>query len=389
MTSLALKPINAIRCKLAKLCPGIDAVGLSSWARRCIWNFVPGAQPRRVWLAITDHFEPLGNRQDVEGAARRIRIWQERWPAIADVCRDSADRPAKYSFFYPAEAYSPDLIERLASMVRAKVADIGVHLHHQGGNRSEFSQTIGSFVENLDREHGLRQEWNGRRGFGFIHGDWALDNSLPEGKYCGLDDEIRILANLGCYADFTMPAQTHAAQPRQVNVIYWAKGQAGRPKSYDWGVPLKPGYPPAGDLLMIPGPFGVRINEWWYEKWRHRSWRERITSVENSLALEYGEITWHDPLSRHRVQRWLDLAPRIGQEVFVKLFAHGGTQRDTEYLLGGALESMYAMVQNECRRRGWEIYFVSAWEMFRAVEAARMRRDPVLTLEALGSAFPS
>jgi hypothetical protein len=42
--------------------------------------------------------------------------------------------------------------------------------------------------------------------FGFIHGNWALDNSLPHGKSCGLDSEIALLRDLGCYGDFTMPS---------------------------------------------------------------------------------------------------------------------------------------------------------------------------------------
>ena len=47
---------------------------------------------------------------------------------------------------------------------------------------------------------------NGRVVFGFIHGNWALDNSRPDGKYCGLNNEITLLRDLGCYADFTMPS---------------------------------------------------------------------------------------------------------------------------------------------------------------------------------------
>ncbi|SRR5260221_529437 len=57
----------------------------------------------------------------------------------------------------------------------------------------------------------------------------------------------------------------------------------------------------------------------------------------------------HDPASRHRVRRWLALAPRIGEDIFVKLFAHGAQEEDAAYLLGGGLEQMYGWIKEECR----------------------------------------
>ena len=73
----------------------------------------------------------------------------------------------------------------------------------------------------LSDDHGLLREQEGRTVFGFIHGNWALDNSLPHGKWCGLNGEIALLRDLGCYADFTMPSMPSAAQGRVVNQIYW------------------------------------------------------------------------------------------------------------------------------------------------------------------------
>src|SRR5437764_446696 len=80
----------------------------------------------------------------------------------------------------------------------------------------------------------------GRPAFGFIHGNWALDNCRVEGvrNFCGVNDELTVLAEEGCYADFTFPALFHLAQPRQSNSIYYAEDDPQRPKSHDRGVPV-------------------------------------------------------------------------------------------------------------------------------------------------------
>lgn len=356
--------------------PGLNLVGRKQWLRRCLWNgdFQPG--PRRVWIAIADHFEPLGRDNDDVAARRRVARWCAEWPSIADRCRDSAGRRARYSFFYPAEAYRPHLLEPIAEIIRAGAGDFGVHLHHGGESEVQFTGLIGGFLESLHREHGLSQTWNGKRAFGFIHGDWALDNSRPEGPFCGLNNELTLLARLGCYADFTMPAQAPAAQARLVNQIYWAKDDPAAPKSYDTGAVLQPGQDPAGDLLMIPGPFGVRLSNWWLRERAHLGLLSRYRDAGEELLLEYGEIAGHDPVSLHRVRRWLALAPRIGRDIFIKLFAHGAQDRNAEYLLGGALEETYRLLGAECARRGWSTFHVSTWEMFQAIDALRRKQEP-------------
>ena len=42
------------------------------------------AKPRRAWVTITDHYEPIGKQGTVEGALRRVAQWQEKWPKVAD-----------------------------------------------------------------------------------------------------------------------------------------------------------------------------------------------------------------------------------------------------------------------------------------------------------------
>jgi hypothetical protein len=307
----------------------------------------------RVWLTIADHYEPFVGLADEKTAMERVALWSRQWPSIAERYRDSAGRPPCYTFFYPQEQYRPHLIDALAEMRRAGIGDVEIHIHHDGEGEQDF----------VDRMS------EGNIQFGFIHGNWALDNSLPGGRYCGLNNEITLLEELGCYADFTMPCGNSPAQSRTVNQIYWAVDDPARPKSYDRGKRFKAGDLAAGQapnqakgLLMIPGPLGIR-------------WAERVLP-----RIEKGEIAGYDLPSRYRVQRWLNWAPRVGRDVFIKLFTHGTQERNSSALLPEGLNALFEAFQAECGHRQWPFFYVSCWQMYQAIDAIRRREDPVASL---------
>jgi hypothetical protein len=319
----------------------------------------------RIWVTVADHYEPKWRHADLGTAQSRVARWRTAWPEIARRCKpDSVGNAPRYTFFFPEEEYHPTLMEPLAEMVRERIADVEVHLHHDGEGRQNFVDRITSFCSVLDSEHGLLRKRDGKLTFGFIHGNWALDNSRPDGRWCGLKDEIRVLRSLGCYADFTMPSGDSPTQARLVNAIYYCNGDPDRPKSYDDGVPVRPGSGVEGDLLMISGPIGMR----WRDRWLPR--------------LETGEIRYGNVATPYRVRRWVELAPRIGADTFIKLFTHGAQERNSSALLSGVLESAFNLLVDEANRRGCSIHFVSAWQMYLAIEAIRQRRDPVVATRA-------
>jgi hypothetical protein len=332
---------------------------------------------KRIWVTLADHYEPRWLHVDLSTAQSRVALWRSAWPAIAKRCKpDSLGNTPRYTFFFPEEEYHPTLMAPLAEMVREGIADVEVHLHHDGEGRQNFIDRITSFCNVLDREHGLLRKRDGKLTFGFIHGNWALDNSNLDGRCCGLNDEIRILRDLGCYADFTMPSGDSPTQARMVNSIYYCYGDPHRPKSYDQGVPVTPGGGVEGDLLIISGPLGMR-------------WRDRLLP-----RLETGELRYGNVATPYRVRRWVDLSPRIGADSFIKLFTHGAQERNSSALLGGVLESGFNLLVEEAGRRGCSIHFVSAWQMYLAIEAIRRRRDPVAAaqagqIEAVGAAIES
>ncbi len=306
--------------------------------------------PATVWLLFADHFEPRWRSADLPTAAARVRAWTDRWPRIAEAHPDHFGNPARYTFFFPEEEYAPELIEPLAAMTREGIADVEVHIHHDNEGEQWFVDHVGSYVETLSNRHGLLREQDGRTVFGFIHGNWALDNSDPKGRWCGLNNELTLLRQLGCYADFTMPAAPDPCQTRRGNTIYWAVDDPDRPRSHDDGVPFDPhGTPPATGLLMVQGPLTLR-----WEGLRPR--------------LEVGELAGHDPVTEQRVSSWLSVAPRVGNDMFLKLHAHGAPEKNAEPLLGRDLAATLGLLRQECDRRGWTLRHATAWQMVQALK---------------------
>lgn len=310
-----------------------------------------------VWVALADHYEPFWNRSDAQTARSRVNAWRKRWTQIAARNADAAT-PPRYTFFYPEEQYQPDIVESLAAMARDGIADVEVHIHHDGEGREDLVRRISTFCRRLDEDHGLLRKVAGQIRFGFIHGNWALDNSLPGGRCCGLSDEITLLRDLGCYADFTMPSGASPSQASTINTIYCCTDDPSAPKSYDRGVSVQSGKGITGDLTIIPGPLGLR-------------WRGRLLP-----RMETGELAAYDPATAYRAKRWLDLAPRIGEHSFLKLYTHGATESNLEMLLGRGLDDMFRFVREEADRRSARFHFVSTWEMYLAIEALSKDEEP-------------
>ena len=320
---------------------------------RSRWGNRTSASSGHVFLAIADHWEPFWLQPSEDTARARVAAWEKHWPPIAARHADSAGKPPCYTFYYPEEEYRPDFLDGLADFARRGIADVDIHIHHDGEGQQNFLDRMSGFIETLTSRHGLLRRHNGRIVFGFIHGNWALDNSRPDGRFCGLNNEITLLRDLGCYADFTMPSANSPTQSRIVNTIYWVTDDPARPRSFDRGIPVRPGVPSSGDLLMIPGPLGLRF-------------AERVLP-----RLEHGELASHDLPTPYRVRRWLDLAPRIGSNIFLKLYTHGAQEANIQaLLLDGGLDRLFIMIPEECRRRGHELHYVSTWEMRLAVDRA-------------------
>src|SRR5262249_29245651 len=184
-------------------------------------------KPVHLLLCIADHFEPERGGASAELAAARVRAWETEYPRLFGAFRDSDGRPPRHTFFYPMEKYQQSHLDALARLCRAGFGDVEIHLHHEGDTGERLRRALTSYKGILVDRHGLlaRRRGSGTPAYAFVHGDWALDNSRPDGRCCGVADELTILRETGCYCDFTMPsAPDHPTQTRQINSIYYAIG---------------------------------------------------------------------------------------------------------------------------------------------------------------------
>jgi hypothetical protein len=218
------------------------------------------------------------------------------------------------------------------------------------------------FRERLDGHGLLPKDSAGRVTYGFIHGNWALDNSHPQGRHCGVNDEISVLRATGCYADFTMPSAPAACQTRIVNSIYYAVDDPLLPKSHDRGVRATVGVtPPADGLLMIQGPLTV--------DWSRRKFHF-VPGLEN------GDLQASHPPSIERWKLWLRAGVHVNGRpdwLFVKLHTHGAQEKNADMLLGTPMRSFReALAQWAAEHPDCKFHYVTAREMAMLVHQAEL-----------------
>lgn len=311
---------------------------------------------RHVLFAFCDHYEPLWGHASLEVGEARVRFWVDSYPRLAEGFRDADGLSPKHSFFYPADQYHPRLLEPLTSLVRAGHGEVELHLHHDGDTRDTLREKL---LEGLDKigSHGhFSRTVDGRIRYAFIHGDWALANSRF-GRFCGVDDELMLLFETGCYADFTFPSAPDESQPSVINQIYWPNGDLRRARGHHQGKRARVGEEFGDRLLMIEGPLALL---------------PRLARVP--LRLENAAVTAHDPGTPSRVASWIaqDIHVQGRDEwVFVKVHTHGAAEKEASSLLGEPGRAMHrelARHYNDGAR--WKLHYVSAREMYNIAMAA-------------------
>ena len=316
-------------------------------------------------LAVVDHFEPLHGGVSHDVGLNRIRTWRERYPSAAGPFIDADGRHPRHTFFFPIEQYKAEYLDPLAELTGLGLAEVEVHLHHDGDTAAHLREELAGFTTTLHERHGLlSKDASGAIRYGFIHGNWALGNSLPGGRWCGVDDELDVLRRTGCYADFTLPAAPAAAQTRTVNQIYYADTARAVPKSHDRGRRAAVGRRPAStDLLLVQGPLAM--------SWRHA--RRGIIP-----RLESGTLDARNPPTAARFADWLSCGISVAgrpEWVFVKVHTHGAPEPNAEVLLGPAAAAFHrdvlAQFNDGVRYR---LHYVTAREMANIVHAAEEGR---------------
>jgi hypothetical protein len=319
-------------------------------------------------IALADHFEPGivphdgSARAPYDEQERRLERWCREYPLTFDCWRDSEDRPFVHTYFYPAEQYDKGLLQRLASHCWAGWGEIETHLHHGTKNPDTEENTrreLLKFRDIIASEHSGLCYLDGRGSprYAFVHGNYALANSAG-GRNCGVDSEIQVLAETGCYADLTLPPgpyyRTHVAK---INSLYECSLPLSRRCAHRSGRDLKRGRPPKTFPLMIEGPLMLSFARP----------GGRLISVEN------GSLASRNPPDMRRLRLWKQAAIAVKGRpdwLFIKLQCHGMDPRDNEVMLGKPMQQFLRGLIDGARQRSETLHFVSAREMVNIILAA-------------------
>lgn len=370
---------------------------LPAYAWRKLTRRVPRS-PVHLIIALADHFEPSivpENgllRARYEEQERRLDFWCQEYPRLADAWRDSDGRPFVHTYFYPAEQYDHGLIQRLAEHCQAGWGEIEIHLHHgipapdtAGNTRRQLLE----FRDKLASDHGCLSyvDGSGSPKYAFVHGNFALANSAA-GHFCGVDDEMQVLADTGCYADLTLPtASFHPAQIAKINSLYECALPLSQRAPHRRGRDLERGRSPEVFPLMVQGPLMPHF----------------FPSRSGKAGIENGAITRRNPLSLSRLRLWKQAAIAVRGKpdwLFIKLHCHGMDPTQQDAVIGSPMREFLRELVEGAEQRGELLHFVSAREMVNIILAAcdgregnpgefrdyRLKRAPARSPASLGSA---
>ena len=309
----------------------------------------------RIFLCIADHYEPMHGKVPAWRQEERVRRWVEEYPKLAGGAADSRGRPPQHTFFWPADEYAPQHVAAIAGLCERGLGEVEIHLHHDNDTAEGLRETLEWFKAELHDRHGLlRRNADGRVEYGFIHGNWALCNSRPDGRWCGVNNELTVLRETGCYADFTMPSSPSDTQTRTINSIYYVSDRPDRPKSHDTGIAAEVGRSaPEGSLLMVQGPLAL-------------DWSRRklgcLPRVEN------GDLHASQPPTARRLKLWMKAGVHVAGRpnwLFIKLHTHGAKETNADMLLGEPMRLFHQSLAGASKSadRPFQYFYVTAREM--------------------------
>jgi hypothetical protein len=173
-----------------------------------------------------------------------------------------------------------------------------------------------------------------------------------------VNNELDVLMEEGCYADFTFPAWRHTAQPRSVNRIYYAVDDPARAKSYDSGEPARVGKRDQPGLLLIQGPLAPYVE---------RKQGRFTVSVDDA------DLAGYRRYAPARLDRWVRTGIHVAgrpDRIFIKLHTHGAADRNREVLLGTDLDALFSDAEaryNDGER--YRLHYVTARQMYNVIKA--------------------
>lgn len=323
--------------------------------------------PQQIMLLVANHFEPgwseRGERVDWDTQRARVERWCERARALGTSVRDHNGAPFRHTLFYPGEEYHAPLLDRMAQLQREGFGDVEVHLHHgveRPDTAANLRRLLTDFRDLLADEHEClsRMDDKGLPMYAFVHGNLALANSAG-GRCCGVDSEMQILAETGCYADFTLPSAPDQSQVPRLNDIYQCGHPLEEARPHRSGPSVRQGAQPTLPVIFT-GPLVF-------------DWRRRVRGLpvprldDGALAANYlPELT--------RFEHWrnahISVSGRPGW-IFIKLYCHGFFPQDESAMIGDEMQRFLENLLELAERSGeFKLHFTTAREAFNIALAA-------------------
>lgn len=311
---------------------------------------------KHIVITVADHFEPgwsSGGVLDHRTQMKRLDAYREMAREIGNSVSDADGTKFRHTNFYPAEQYHPDILDVLAEMQEEGLGEVEVHLHH-GVDRPDTAENLErqlvEFRDTIAERHRCLSRWHagGAPMYAFVHGNLALANSCG-GKYCGVDDEMAILRDTGCYADFTLPSAPDRTQVAMINMIYEYGGDPKQAVPHAVGKRFSVNGTEPQLPLIFTGPLIFDLS------------RVRPRIEDGSLTAALGS-------GIGRLKRWASANITVegrSDVIFIKLYCHGFFDHDQQACIGEDAKRLFGeMVEGAARTGKQTIHFASAREAF-------------------------
>ena len=324
-------------------------------------------KPKHIIFTVADHFEPSWSANgllDLDTQKRRLDDYYKLARKTGEAVIDADGTKFRHTNFFPAEQYDKDLLNTMAAMQAEGLGEVEIHLHHgveTPDTAENLQKTLIEFRDCLAEEHKCLSTFDGSEKpmYAFVHGNLALANSKG-GKCCGVDEEMQILQETGCYADMTLPSAPDETQVSMINKIY------------ECGLPLTEKMPHRkgnrvsafGNQPQLPLIFtGPLIF----------NWTRRVKGLPVP-RIDDGALVDNQPSDLARLNRWISANITVKHRpewIFVKLYCHGFFDSDQSACIGEKARRFFSeIIENGERTGDYKVHFASAREAFNIVLAA-------------------
>jgi hypothetical protein len=239
-----------------------------------------------------------------------------------------------------------------------------IHLHHgvdAPDTAENLRKALTDFRDCLADRHRLLSRFDGAGSpkYAFVHGNLALANSCG-GRFCGVDEEMQILADTGCYADMTLASAPDESQVAMINKIYECGFPLTEKVPHRRGRSLEAGRNHTQLPVIFTGPLVF-------------NWTRRIKGLPVP-RLEDGALVHNQPMDLARFNRWKNANITVKGRtdwIFVKLYCHGFFDHDQSASIGEDARAFFGkIIENGEKTGDYKVYFASAREAANMVFAA-------------------